>query len=331
MFAPAPVRLGDHRAVARHDPLVAVDELRAVGGGEQRRQLVRMPVVVLVGGRDEARARRRERQRALEVRVEPAPAVGRHQHEALVVAEHRADLGELGRSRAVVGDDAEPVRLRLRADRLDLAPEQLERRLEGRHADRHARRPGQRLGQRRDRDSRQRRVDDRARGEPRAQAELDRPAFPRADPRQAPEPGAVRGRLAARPHQVEPRHPVRRERLLGAVDQQREPLDALAGHEARAADEQGRAGADRQLRRERCVEADVQGARRAYPVAMPFRRIARALRGRSAGEPPAPPRLDSWLEHYHGERLAALDEACADGGRRWRRSATSTPTSGRCC
>ncbi len=46
---------------------------------------------------------------------------------------------------------------------------------------------------------------------------------------------------------------------------------------------------------------------------MPFRRIARALRGRSAGEPPAPPRLDSWLKHYHGERLAALDAACADG------------------
>jgi SAM-dependent methyltransferase len=46
---------------------------------------------------------------------------------------------------------------------------------------------------------------------------------------------------------------------------------------------------------------------------MPIRRVARALRGRPDGPPPPAPRLDSWLLHYHGERLRALDAACAEG------------------
>ena len=46
---------------------------------------------------------------------------------------------------------------------------------------------------------------------------------------------------------------------------------------------------------------------------MPIRRVARALRGRPDGRQPAAPRLDSWLLHYHGDRLRAIDEACADG------------------
>jgi SAM-dependent methyltransferase len=46
---------------------------------------------------------------------------------------------------------------------------------------------------------------------------------------------------------------------------------------------------------------------------MPFREVIRALRGDpTVLEHPAP-RLDSWLEHYHGDRLRALDAACSDG------------------
>jgi SAM-dependent methyltransferase len=43
-------------------------------------------------------------------------------------------------------------------------------------------------------------------------------------------------------------------------------------------------------------------------------RITGALRSRVAPRAPAPERLDSWLEHVHGERLAAIDAACAEGG-----------------
>ena len=47
--------------------------------------------------------------------------------------------------------------------------------------------------------------------------------------------------------------------LLLAVDDEGQRGDPLPRLEARPADEQRRAGADRQLLRERCVEADVQG------------------------------------------------------------------------
>jgi SAM-dependent methyltransferase len=45
--------------------------------------------------------------------------------------------------------------------------------------------------------------------------------------------------------------------------------------------------------------------------------IGRALRWRTPRSPsasPTPGRYDSWLEHFHGERLAAIDAACAGGG-----------------
>src|SRR3954451_21140196 len=45
--------------------------------------------------------------------------------------------------------------------------------------------------------------------------------------------------------------------------------------------------------------------------------IGRALRRRTTRSPSAslpPGRYDSWLEHFHGERLAAIDAACASGG-----------------
>ncbi len=46
-------------------------------------------------------------------------------------------------------------------------------------------------------------------------------------------------------------------------------------------------------------------------------RIGRALRPRRASDavsqPPVQDRLDSWLEHFYGGRLAAIDAACAEG------------------
>jgi hypothetical protein len=45
-------------------------------------------------------------------------------------------------------------------------------------------------------------------------------------------------------------------------------------------------------------------------------RIGRALRPRRpdpAAPPPAQDRFDSWLQHFYGERLAAIDAACAHG------------------
>lgn len=45
---------------------------------------------------------------------------------------------------------------------------------------------------------------------------------------------------------------------------------------------------------------------------MPIRRVARALRPKPAGAGPPAARLDSWLEHYHGDRLRTIDAACAD-------------------
>jgi hypothetical protein len=41
-------------------------------------------------------------------------------------------------------------------------------------------------------------------------------------------------------------------------------------------------------------------------------RIARGLRARAAGAG-APPRYDSWLETFHGDRLRAIDDASAGG------------------
>jgi SAM-dependent methyltransferase len=46
---------------------------------------------------------------------------------------------------------------------------------------------------------------------------------------------------------------------------------------------------------------------------MPIRQVIRTLRGEPAAREPPAPRHDSWLEHYHGDRLRELDAACADG------------------
>ena len=169
-----PVRVGHDRAVAPDHALVAVDERRAVEVGQQRRRACRD--ATRRPGRRARRSgrRRRQRERTLEIRVEAAPPVRRREHEARVVAEHRSDLLQPLGPRAVVGHHAQPVRLGLRADRLDLAPEQPDRRLVRGHADGHQGSARERLGQRGDRDPRQLLLEHPAALEPGAQPQVDR-------------------------------------------------------------------------------------------------------------------------------------------------------------
>ena len=92
VVAPAvPPGVGDHGAVTGDDPGVGVDQLRVAERGDERRQLVRVPAVVLIGrARPAAASVGRERQRALEVAVEAQPP-GRTRHdEARVVADRAA-------------------------------------------------------------------------------------------------------------------------------------------------------------------------------------------------------------------------------------------------
>jgi SAM-dependent methyltransferase len=56
-----------------------------------------------------------------------------------------------------------------------------------------------------------------------------------------------------------------------------------------------------------------------WRITRPLRAAGRILRTarRSRWSPPprfAPGRYDSWLDHFHGERLAGIDAACSDGG-----------------
>lgn len=69
--------------------------------------------------------------------------------------------------------------------------------------------------------------------------------------------------------------------------------------------------------------SDAEQVRAEYESSMSWRvtRPLRALKRRArtvAGSAPAPftpGHYDSWLEHFHGDRLAELDAACAGGGR----------------
>ena len=99
-------------------------------------ELVGVPEVVLIGHGDVGRGGRSERQRALEVVVEVQPLRRARHHEARVPRHGLLDRGEALGARTVVRDDAHPVPVRLRPDRVELAPEQLERRLVRGHADR---------------------------------------------------------------------------------------------------------------------------------------------------------------------------------------------------
>ena len=195
----APVRRGEEPAVRADDPRVAVDQSRVSDLRQQRRELVRVPHVVLVGQRDDAGGGRRQPERALEVPVEAEPAGRAREHEARVAAErvlhHRDALG----GRAVVRHDAQPVPVRLRADRLDLAREQRLRRLVRRHADRHlGRGVGDGRERRREREARERGGLLPAPGEERPQPERVLRLRDR-DPREAPEPAAIARRRRAAP------------------------------------------------------------------------------------------------------------------------------------
>ena len=253
-----PVGARDLLAAGRDDPLVAVDQPGVADLADQRLQLVRVPDVILVGERDVPGTRRDELERPLEVVVEAAPPVGARDDEPIVAVEHAPQLGEPPGVRAVVAHDADPVGERLRPDRLHLSAEQLERGLERRHRDRHERCAGDRLGRLGGRDAPERGRQLAAVAQPRAQAQLERPAVARPDAREAPEAGAVARRLVGRFHQVEPGHAVRHQRLLLAVDEQGQRGERPGGREARAADEQRRPRPDRQRPRERRVEPHVQ-------------------------------------------------------------------------
>ena len=143
---------------------------------------------------------------------------------------------------------------------------------------------------------------------------------------------------------------MRHHRLLLAVDVERQRRDPRAGGEARPAHEDGGAAADREVGRERRVQAYVEvgqsaversraGAagslraiaaselddiRREYEqslswrVTRPLRALGRRVRAVRGGQVAAPPRgaggHDTWLEHYHDDVLAPIDAACAAGG-----------------
>ena len=131
-----PVRRADELARRADDARVAVDELRVPDGVDQPLELAAVPAVVLVAERDVVRGLGRHGQRPLEVPVEA---------EALRAAGHDEPLFRLGLGKqlaegllggAVVADHADPVLVRLLPDRVELAAEQIGRRLIGRHADR---------------------------------------------------------------------------------------------------------------------------------------------------------------------------------------------------
>ena len=126
--------------------------------------------------------------------------------------------------------------------------------------------------------------------EPRPQRELHRAVGARVDPRQPPEAGVVRGAVPGRAHEVQPRHPVGGDRLLGAVDHQLEGGDPVPRLEARPAHEQRGAGAYADRRRERRVEPYVerwagwQGA-----PSVPCAHVHRPWRGRRLRAGPGTP------------------------------------------
>ena len=106
-----PVGLGQHLAVGVDEPLVAVDELRRRPSAvTQRRQLVRVPAVVLVAEGDQRGVGRAPcRAPARSCGRSRAGASRARDDEALVAGELGRDLAEAVGPRAVVADDADPV------------------------------------------------------------------------------------------------------------------------------------------------------------------------------------------------------------------------------
>ncbi len=132
-----PEGLREHPARLVDDPHVAVDEPRPAARRQQRRQLLRVPAVVLVGEGDEVRLRRHQPQRPFEVEVEPEPALAPGEGEARVRRGQLAQRRQPLAGGAVVADQADPVGVGLLADRAELALEQRRLRFVGGHADRH--------------------------------------------------------------------------------------------------------------------------------------------------------------------------------------------------
>ena len=133
---PRPVRVGEQPSVAIDDPSVAVDEVGVTEGAQQRLELPGVPAVVLVGerrrtrrsaGSSRARARSCGSSRGGAATARRRSA-GRRRG---CVASRRTAPGAL----RVVAHHADPVGVGLRANRLHLSLEEVERRLVGGHAD----------------------------------------------------------------------------------------------------------------------------------------------------------------------------------------------------
>jgi hypothetical protein len=253
-----PVGVGDDLAARVDDARVAVDQARLAHRREQRGQLVRVPVVVLVGHRDVRGPLRGQGQRALEVAVEAQAGRCAVQAEARVAGQDLPHAAEPLRRGGVVADHAHPVVDGLRANRVDLAAEEVERRLVGGHADRHLRRRvrgdrGVELGPPHSRQRDLFAVDQ----------QVDRDLLSDRsgpDAYEAPEAAAVRAlrRPVDRLHHVTPGHPERAGRLLVTVDQERQRPDRAPLGEAPAAQEQRRPVAGADLVRKGEVQAELQ-------------------------------------------------------------------------
>ncbi len=131
-----PQRLPADLAVGIDPSQVAVGELRRLDRIPQRRELVRIPAIVVVAERDELRLRRNHPQHPLEVPVEAETPLGARQHEPIVAGDGVGDRLVAIRRGAIVADQADPVRVGLPSNRLELGMEELEVRVVGGHADR---------------------------------------------------------------------------------------------------------------------------------------------------------------------------------------------------
>ena len=263
--APVPPRLRDQLPVTRDDARVAVDELGAPDRADQRCELVPMPVVVLVGHRHVFGVGSHHRQRALEVAIEAEPPGRARDGEARVSADLPLERGIGIGVRAVVADEADPVPVGLGPDRVELAPQQVERRVIGRHADRDARagrvgpRCDDRLGRGQHADAGELGHDLAARLEPGPQRELELVAGGlRRDLHDPPEAAAVAvqervlggARVAREPdrrgwlepgmqslERVQSRHPVGHHGLRRSGEHELERAHPRLGAEAPAAHE----------------------------------------------------------------------------------------------
>jgi len=101
-----------------------------------------MPDIVLIGQGDKLEFERHTRQAVFEVAV--VAAVGRlaKKAETVIVTQNRADRGEAFGFGVVIGDEANPVALRLRSQRGDLPREQVAGRIVRCHANGDVRRRG---------------------------------------------------------------------------------------------------------------------------------------------------------------------------------------------